>query len=139
MCLKNTFLVLLILGPIFTVQPINAQQVNTKSYSVNCNTRGCIEKNKNNDAIIEGVFQKYTPNKTGKGANHMFWEWEIVLSDSFAVPVNSTYDEINYKYYEGKNVLIKGNIFYGIIIGSAEGQNATGFRIDPVKIEEAEK
>jgi len=133
--MKNTIIILLILA----AQLLNAQQENIKIYSVNCNTWDCLVKNKNKDAMVEGVFRKYTPNKTGKGANHMFWEWEIMLSDSTAVPVKSTYNEINYKYFEGKNVLIKGNIFFGIIIGSAEEQNATGFRIDPVKIEEVKK
>jgi uncharacterized protein YcfL len=117
----------------------NIQQVNRKSYSVNCSTWDCLEKNKNKDATIKGVFRKYTPNKTGKGANYMFWDWEIMLTDSFAVPVKSTLNEINYKYFDGKKVLIKGTIFYGIIIGSADGQNATGFRIDPAEIKEAEK
>jgi len=118
----------------------NAKQVNKKSYSVNCSTWDCLEKNKNKDAIINGVFRKYTPNKTGKGANYMFWDWEIMLTDSFTVPV-STYNEINYKYFDGKKVLIKGAIFYGIIIGSADGhgQNATGFRIDPIEIKVTEK
>ena len=46
----------------------NAQQVNKKSYSVNCSTWDCLEKNKNKDAIIKGVFRKYTPNKTKRRA-----------------------------------------------------------------------
>ncbi len=117
----------------------NAQQVDRKSYSVSCSTWDCLEKNKNKDAIIKGVFRKYTPNKTGKGANYMFWDWEIMLTDSFAVPVKSSFNEINYKYFDGKKVLIKGTIFYGIIIGSADGQNATGFRIDPLEIKETGK
>jgi hypothetical protein len=132
---KNTFLILLTFGLIFTTPLLKAQQVNDKSYTVHCSTWDCLEKNKNSEAIIKGVFRKYTPNKTGKGANYMFWDWEILLTDSFAVPVKSTNNEINYKYFEDKNVLIKGTIFYGIIIGSSEGQNATGFRIDPVGIE----
>ena len=134
--MKNLFLVLITFGLSFIVQLINAQQVNTNSYSVNCNTWDCLENNKNKEAVIKGVFRKYTPNKTGKGANYMFWDWEILLSDSFSVPVKSTYNEINYTYFEGKKVLIKGTIFYGVVIGSSEEQCARGFRIDPVKIEE---
>jgi len=137
--MKNTVLSLLIFGFIFTGQLLYAQQADTKSYSVNCSTWDCLEGNKNKGAIIKGVFRKYTPNKTGKGANHMFWDWELVLADSNAVPVESTYNEINYKYFEGKKVAIKGTIFYGIVIGSAEGQNARGFRIDPIGIDEIKK
>lgn len=137
--MKNTVLNLLIFGFIFTSQLLYAQQADKKSYSVNCSTWDCLEENKNKGAIVKGVFQKYTPNKTGKGANHMFWDWELVLADSNSVPVESTYNEINYKYFEGKKVAIKGTIFYGIVIGSAEGQNATGFRIDPIGIDEIKK
>jgi hypothetical protein len=107
-----------------------------KQYTINCSTSDCLEKNKNKEAIVTGIFQKFTPWTTGKGADHPFWDWEILLADSTAIPVKSTYDEINYKYFEGKKVNIKGVIFFGIIIGCEEGQNATGFRIDPVGIEE---
>lgn len=137
--MKNTVLSILIFGFLFTGQLLYAQQVDKKSYSVNCSSWDCLEKNKNKGAIIKGVFRKYTPNKTGKGANHMFWDWELLLADSNAVPVESSNEEIKYKYFEGKKVSIKGTIFYGIIIGSSEGQNATGFRIDPLKIDEIEK
>lgn len=113
---KNTFLILLTLGLIFTTPLLNAQQVNDKSYSVHCSIWDCLEKNKNSDAIIKGVFRKYTPNKTGKGANYMFWDWEVLLTDGYAVPVKSTNNEINYKYFEDKNVLIRGTIFYGLYL-----------------------
>jgi hypothetical protein len=134
--MKNKLLITTVIGLIYTLQPLYAQQMKTKFDSVNCSTWVCLEKNKNKVAIIEGHFQKYTPNKIGKGANQMFWDWEIMLTDSFAVPVGSTNDEINYKIFEGKKVVIEGTIFYGIIIGSSEGQNAKGFRIDPVVIME---
>lgn len=134
MNLKKTLFIVTIL----ITKAINAQEVIQKEYSMNCNTWNCIEKNKNKDAIIEGFFQKYTPNKTGKGANFMFWDWEIILTDTFAVPISSTNNKINYTSFEGKKVRIKGNIFYGIIIGTDDEntQNARGFRIDPVEIEE---
>ncbi len=134
MNMKNKFLILV--GLLFTIQIIKAQSVNTNVNCVHCSTWDCLEKNKNQKAIIKGVFQKYTPNKTGKGANHMFWDWEIMLEDGLTVPVKSTYGKINYQSFEGKKVAVKGTIFYGIIIGSADGQNATGFRIDPTGIEE---
>jgi len=119
----------------FTASVSKAQQANNKTYAVNCSTWDCIEKNKNKDVTIKGAFRKYTPNKTGKGAQQMFWDWEIVLDQDLAVPVKSTNNKINYAYFEGKKVLIKGNIFYGIVIGHAGEQNATGFRIDAVEIE----
>ncbi len=115
----------------------NAQSsVNTNVAYIECSTWDCLEKNKNQEAIISGVFQKYTPNEAGKGANHLFWDWEIRLADSLKVPVKSTDEGIDYTFFEGRTVSIKGTVFYGIIIGSADGQNATGFRIDPVEIEE---
>jgi hypothetical protein len=117
----------------------HAPQATQKSDVVHCTTWDCLEKNKNKAAVIEGVFRKYTPNKTGKGAMQLFWDWEIVLKDSLAVPVKSTNTNINYDSFKGKKVLIEGTIFYGIIIGSVEGQNATGFRIDPMEIKELKK
>lgn len=134
---KKKFLILV--GIIFTLQTINAQTKDSNLNSANCSTWDCLEKNKNQMAVISGIFQKYTPNTSGKGANHMYWDWEIMLSDSLSVPVKSTYQEINYKAFEGKKVLIKGTVFYGIIIGTSGGQNATGFRIDPIEIEEIKK
>lgn len=141
MALKYSLLILLTIGTIFTLSIVNAQQVVKKEYTINCKTWDCINENKNTDAIIEGVFRKYTPNKTGKGAGHMFWDWEIMLADSFAVPVNNSNVKIKYQSFEGKKVLIKGNIFYGIIIGTDDEntQNARGFRIDPAEIEEKKK
>ncbi len=137
--MKTHFLILLSLGFLFTMLLFGCRRIKENSLSVNCSTWDCIEKNKNKVAIVEGVFQKYSPWKTGKGAGHPFWEWEIVLSDSLAIPVDNTYMGIDYEKYVGKKVIIKGTIFYGIIIGCEEGQNATGFRIDPLIIEVKEK
>ncbi len=112
-----------------------------KQYTIKCNTWDCLEKNKNKEVIVTGTFQKFTPWTSGKGADHPFWDWEIMLDDSTSVPVQSTYDEINYKYFEGKKVTIKGLIFYGVVIGEDDGKSqcATGFRIDPVGIEEVKE
>jgi hypothetical protein len=132
-------IIIVIIGLLFGIHISRAQQSRDKKYALHCNTSDCLVKNKNKDAVVSGTFRKYTPNKKGKGANNMFWDWEILLSDSIAVPVKSTYTEINYKFFEGKKVNIKGVIFFGIIIGDKEGQNATGFRIDPVQIETTEK
>lgn len=116
-------------------------QSQKKDYSLTCNTWECLEKNSNKDASIKGVFRKYTPEKKGKGAGHMFWEWEILLSDGNAVPVSGSNKMIKYKNFEGKKVTIKGLIFYGIIIGSdnPNEQSATGYRIDAVEINKVKK
>jgi hypothetical protein len=124
---------------IFMVSASKAQQTGEKSYTVKCKTWDCLEKNKNKYAIITGTFRKYTPNTTGKGANYMYWDWELLLTDGFAVPVKNGDAKMNYKSFEGKKVLVRGAIFYGIVIGNGEEQSATGFRIDPVEIKSAEQ
>lgn len=99
-----------------------------------CESWECVEKYKNQHHKIKGVFQKYTPIKSGKGANYMYWNYEIVLNDKTAIPVSNGNQKIDYKKYLNKKVMIDGMIFYGIVIGSAEGQNAKGYRIDPDNI-----
>ena len=37
-----------------------------------CSNFECLEKNKNKRIVVKGVLRTYTPNKTGKGAGHMF-------------------------------------------------------------------
>lgn len=116
-------------------------QEQQKDYSLTCTTWDCMETNKNKNATIKGTFRKYTPEKKGKGAGHMFWDWEILLSDGNAVPVSSGNTSIKYKKFEGKKVIIKGLIYYGIVIGSdnPNEQSATGYRIDAVEIIKEEK
>lgn len=103
---------------------------------INCSSWDCLEKNKNTEAVVTGTFQKFTPWDKGKGADYPFWNWEIVMSDGNTVPVHDENNDIDYPSFEGKQVSIDCNIFFGIIIGCEEGQNATGFRIDPYKISE---
>ncbi len=133
--MKKFFFSLLFIGTLFTAS--NAQQSGKKLYPINCSTLKCLNENKNKDVSVQGVFRKYTPGHPGKG-NTMFWDWEIVLSDNSTVPVKSTYDEINYSYFEGKKVLIKGTNFFGTII-KGEAEECVGFRIDPVEIAELKK
>ncbi|MCD6068826.1 MAG: hypothetical protein K0S33_3652 [Bacteroidetes bacterium] len=66
----------------------------------------------------------------------MFWDWEVLLSDSTAVPLSKINKNIDYKSFEGKKVLVSGNIFYGTIIGGKHEyeQSATGYRIDATEI-----
>lgn len=101
-----------------------------------CKTIDCLEKNKNTKIKIEGFFRKFMPSESGKGAGCMFWDMEILLSDGIAIPVISNNKSINLSIYENKNVSVNCTVFYGIIIGSSEGQNATGYRIDIDLIEE---
>ena len=97
--------------------------------------------NMNKEAVIFGRIQKYTPIKEGKGAGHMFWQWEVKFPGSGKIPVISKHkqgaDSINFAAYENQYVIIHGTIFFGIIIGDSnpEHQSATGFRIDAVTIQ----
>lgn len=95
-------------------------------------TSAGIELNKDNNAWLKGHFQKFTPWKEGKGANHMFWNWEIVLSDGSKYPVAPVNSDVSLRDYEGKDVLVYGKVFYGIIIGDSNPnhQSMTGYRID---------
>ncbi len=136
--MKNILLVLIAIGLTFWANSVIAQSEKNRDYSLKCIEWDCIEQNKNKDASLVGMFQKYSPNTSGKGANHMFWDWELMLKDGFSIPLKNNTDTTYYKRFEGKKVRIKGYIFYGIVIGSAEGQNARGFRIDPVEIIEIE-
>lgn len=99
-----------------------------------CKDWTCVERHQNKMATIVGTFQKYQPNTKGKGANRMYWDWQILLQDSTKIPVSAENKTKNYSFWEGKKVRIVGTVFHGIIIGSAEGQNATGYRIDPQSI-----
>ncbi|HBX50366.1 MAG: hypothetical protein A2275_12480 [Bacteroidetes bacterium RIFOXYA12_FULL_35_11] len=134
--MKNLLIIILVFELVFSINELKAQQVNNKIYSEICDCWNCLMNNKNKEAIIKGVFRKYTPNKIGKGANQMFWDWEIQLSDGYSVPIKNTYSEINYSSFENKFVQIKGLIFFGTIIGSGKEQSASGYRIDPIEIVE---
>ena len=117
------------------VQHAEAQTSN-KNNGVSCSTWECLETHKNGNAVVTGVLRKYTPEKKGKGAGHMFWDWELLLSDGNAVPVSSKNKKIRFSKFEGKEVELKGLIFYGIVIGSPDPkqQSATGYRLDPESI-----
>lgn len=92
------------------------------------------EANKNKKTVIYGKLQKYTPWTQGKGANHMFWDWEIKLEGGGKIPVvsadKSDGESIIFAEYENENVIIFGTVYYGIVIGNPDGQNASGYRID---------
>jgi hypothetical protein len=95
-----------------------------------------IESHKNEFAYIKGRFQKFTPWTEGKGANHMFWDWEIALPGGGSYPVITKSTVIELSSYEGKDVLVYGKVFFGIIIGDSNPnhQSATGYRIDIERI-----
>jgi len=101
-----------------------------------CRTWSDAEKLKNTDAVISGRLQKFTPWLSGKGAGHMFWQYEIKLADGTAIPVvnknKSDGESIVFDEYESRNVVIHGTVYYGIIIGDSDPnhQSMTGFRID---------
>lgn len=96
------------------------------------------EAHKNRKAHVYGRLQAYTPNKVGKGAGYMFWDYEILLGDSNAIPAIPKSQSVNLKRFLNRNVVIVGNVFYGVIIGSEnpDEQSATGYRIDADEIRE---
>ncbi len=121
----------------FTVCTVTAEQRSVNNMPGDtCRTMDDAEKNMNKDAVISGRLQKFTPWQSGKGAGHMFWQWEIKLADGTAIPVvnknKSDGESIVFDEYESRNVVIYGRVFYGIIIGDSnpEHQSMTGFRID---------
>lgn len=101
-----------------------------------CRSWADAERLKNTDALIIGRLQKFTPWEKGKGAGHLFWQYEIKLSDSTAIPVvnmdKSDGESIVFEEYLNSEVIIYGKIFYGIIIGDSDPshQSMTGYRID---------
>jgi len=105
-------------------------------YKDTCRSWADAERLKNSDAVIIGRLQKFTPWEKGKGAGHMFWQYEIKLSDSTAIPVvskdKSDGESIVFEEYLNGEVVICGRIFFGIIIGDSDPnhQSMTGYRID---------
>jgi len=110
------------------------KQVETLSAQDTLLTANDVESHKNQEAFLKGRIQKFTPWTKGKGANHMFWDWEIVLYGGGTYPMISKDSAIDIGKFENKNVIIQAKVFYGIVIGSEEGQNATGYRIDAENI-----
>lgn len=115
---------IVLLFSFFIINPTHAQPPVCKNFSD-------IEAHKNQNAIIVGKFQKYVPYTRGKGARAMYWDWVIVLEDGrkIAVKYNLKSKEEIAKFVN-LPVKIEGFIYYGILVGSKEGQNLTGYRID---------
>lgn len=132
----NTVLLLIIGIMISCAQERKMGKVIKDQNYTTCANFECLEKNKNKRIVVKGILRTYTPNKTGKGAGHMFWDWEILLDNQITIPVISKDQRLDLSIYNKKNVLIDGNVFYGIVIGSPEGQNATGYRIDAHSVQE---
>lgn len=104
-----------------------------------CSEWKCIEANANKKATVEGYFRKYTPNTQGKGAGVMYWDWELLLADSHAIPVIAANKDLDLAEFENKNVEADATVFSGIIIGSDDpphAQSASGYRLDVDKIRE---
>lgn len=121
---------------------VKADSESSSSYSRDtCRTWNDAERLKNTPVIIIGRLQKFTPWEKGKGAGHMFWQYEIRLDDSTAIPVvnkdKSDGESIPFDEYLNSDVIIYGRVYYGIIIGDSDPghQSMTGFRIDADGIE----
>ncbi len=108
-----------------------SQNIKTKTMQT-CKTFKCLKQNENTNIKMEGFFRKFTPNKQGKGAGHMFWDWEILLEDSIAIPVKAIDVSLELSKFENKKVSVNAFMFYGIVIGSdnPNEQSARGYRID---------
>ena len=123
-----------------TTKSVEAKSINY-IYSDTCRIWEDAEKLKNTNAVICGRLQKFTPWENGKGAGHMFWQWEIKLADGTAIPVvnmdKSDGESILFDEYESRNVIIWGTVYYGIIIGDSDPnhQSMTGLRIDAYGID----
>lgn len=89
-----------------------------------------LENYKNRTAIINGILEEFEPWETGKGAEHMFWDYQLELEDGTTIPAITENTDLDLSAFKDTAVTIRGEIFYGIIIGDEEGQNMTGFRID---------
>ena len=117
------------------------EQTNSYIYKDTCKSIEDAEKMKNMDAIICGRLEKFTPWESGKGAGHMFWQWQITFPGGGSIPVvnmnKSDGESIVFDEYANSEVRIYGRVFYGIIIGDSDPthQSATGFRIDADGIE----
>lgn len=103
-----------------------------------CNNWQELEAQSNKDTVIViGKLQAYQPNKKGKGAGHMFWNWEIRLADDTKIPaVAAPNGNIDFTVFEGQEVKATGWVFHGIVIGSPDPtmQSATGYRLDITSI-----
>ena len=116
---------------------VKADSESSSPYSRDtCRTWNDAERLKNTPAIIIGRLQKFTPWEKGKGAGHMFWQFEIKLADGTAIPVvnkdKSDGESIPFDEYLNSDVIIDGTVYYGIIIGDSDPghQSMTGYRID---------
>lgn len=114
--------------------------LNTSSkHYATCTTFKCIESHKNQKGQVVGTLRAYTPNEKGKGAGHMFWDYEILLKDSVAIPVIAAPRyKLDFKPFLGKQVKMACTFYYGVVIGGGhpEAQAATGWRIDAENIQE---
>lgn len=128
----------------FSAHDIRANPVSESSSAYSgdtCRTYSDAERLKNTQAIIIGRLQKFTPWEKGKGAGHMFWQYEVKLADGSAIPVvsrdKSDGESILFYEFLDSNVIIWGTVYYGIIIGDSnpEHQSMTGYRIDADGIE----
>lgn len=112
---------------------------NEKGKEPTCKTYECLKNHENQKGYIEGTLRAYTPNKQGKGAGHMFWDFEILLKDSVAIPViEKPRHHLDFNAFLGKKVKMKCTFYYGVVIGGGhpQAQAATGWRIDAENIVE---
>lgn len=105
-----------------------------------CRIFGDIEANQNKKIIALGKPVKYKPPHDGsKLGDEKIWDYVLELSDGYTIPMKKTGDDLKPEDFLNCNVYIYGYLTYGIIFGSENTANLTGYRLDPVDIKPVTK
>lgn len=100
-----------------------------------CRSYKDLESHQNQDAFIEGKIIEYVPPyDNSKLGDEKIWDWEIVLPDKYTYPLISRDPTLDVNSFIGKQVIVKGKVFYGIIFGEENTANMRGTRIDAIEI-----
>lgn len=100
-----------------------------------CRSYKDLESHQNQDAFVEGKIIEYVPpHDNSKLGDEKIWDWEIILPDNNKYPLISKDPTLDVNSFIGKNVLVKGKVFHGIIFGEENTANMRGTRIDAMEI-----
>lgn len=94
-----------------------------------------LEAHQNQNAFVEGKIIEYVPPRdSSKLGDEKIWDWELVLPDKYSYPLIAKDAPLDVNSFIGKNVIVKGKVFYGIIFGRENTANMQGYRIDAEEI-----
>jgi hypothetical protein len=111
------------------------KQGNENTAMDTCRSYKELESHQNQDAFIEGKLIEYVPpHDNSKLGDEKIWDWEIVLPDKNTYPLVFKDPTLDISSFTGKNVIVKGKVFYGIIFGEENTANMRGYRIDAMEI-----